>query len=172
MTKVKNTVKFKGNPLTLVGSLPNVGQKAPDFEAITNDLSPFKLSEIIGKVLVICSVQSFDTSVCGTEVRKFNERATSLGDDVSVLVISMDLPFAQKRWCGAAGVKNVQTLSDHKQGNFGSSYGVLIKELRLLARAVFVVDKSGRIRYIQVVNELSNEPDYEAALKALKDAQK
>ena len=172
MTKVKNTVKFKGNPLMLVGSRLSVGEKAPDFEAIANDLSPFKLSEIKGKVLVICSVHSLDTSVCDTETRKFNERATSLGDDVAVLVISMDLPFAQKRWCGATGVKNVQTLSDHKQGNFGSSYGVLIKELRLLARAVFVVDKKGVIRYIQIVDELSHEPDYEAALKAAKEAQK
>jgi thiol peroxidase len=172
MTKVKNTVKFKGNPLTLVGNLPSADTKAPDFEAIANDLSPFKLSELKGKVIVICSVPSFDTPVCDTEVRKFNERATSLGDDVAVLAISMDLPFAQKRWCGAAGVKNVQTLSDHKQGSFGSSYGVLIKESRLLARAVFVVDKKGVIRYIQVVDELSHEPDYEAALKAAKEARK
>jgi thiol peroxidase len=172
MTKVKNIVKFKGAPLTLIGSLPSVGQKTPDFEAIANDLSPFKLSELKGKVLVICSVPSLDTSVCDTEVRKFNERATSLGDDVAVLAISMDLPFAQKRWCGAAGVENVQTLSDHKQGSFGSSYGVLIKELRLLARAVFVVDKMGVIRYIQVVDELTKEPDYEAALKAAKEARK
>ncbi len=109
------------------------------------------------------------TPVCDTEVRKFNEHATSLGDDVSVLVVSMDLPFAQKRWCGAAGVKNVQTLSDYRDANFGAAYGVLIKELRLLARAVFVVDKSGRIRYIQLVDELSKEPDYEAALIALKE---
>jgi len=123
-------------------------------------------------VLVICSVGSLDTSVCDTEVRKFNEQATSLGDDVVVLVISMDLPFAQKRWCGAAGIKNVQTLSDHKQAQFGNAYGVLIKELRLLARAVFVVDKKGVIRYIEVVDELSNEPDYEAALKAAKEARK
>jgi len=118
MTKVKNTVKFKGNPLMLVGSRLSVGEKAPDFEAIANDLSPFKLSEIKGKVLVICSVHSLDTSVCDTEVRKFNERATSLGNDVYVLVISMDLPFAQKRWCGAAGVKNVQTLSRPQAGKF------------------------------------------------------
>jgi len=172
MTETQNTIKLKGNPLTLVGSLPNVGQKAPDFEAIANDLSPFKLSGLKGKVLVICSVQSLDTSVCDTEARKFNERAMSLGKDVAVLVISMDLPFAQKRWCGAAGVDNVQTLSDHKQGNFGSSYGVLIKELRLLARAVFVVDKKGVIRYIQFVDELSHEPDYEEALKAAKEARK
>ena len=172
MTEAKNTIKFKGNPLTLVGSWPNAGEAAPDFEAIANDLSPFKLSELKGKVLVICSVPSLDTQVCDTEVRKFNEQATSLGDDVAVLVISMDLPFAQKRWCGAAGVKNVQTLSDHNKAQFGNAYGVLIKELRLLARTVFVVDKKGVVRYIEIVDELTNEPDYQAALTAAKEARK
>ncbi len=169
MAKTKNTITFKGNPLNLAGSLPKVGDIAPDFEVLGNDLSAVKLSDVKGKTLVICSVPSLDTPVCDTEVRKFNEHAASLGDDVSVLVISMDLPFAQRRWCGAAGVKNVRTLSDHRDAKFGNAYGVLIKELRLLARAVFVVDKAGRIRYIQVVGELSNEPDYEAALKALKE---
>ena len=169
MTEAKNTITISGNPVALVDGGPGVGEPAPDFEAVTNDMSPFKLSEIKGKVLVICSVGSLDTSTCDTEVRKFNEQATSLGDDVAVLVISMDLPFAQKRWCGAAGVKNVQTLSDHKKADFGNAYGVLIKDLRLLARAVFVVDKKGVIRYIEIVDELSNEPDYEAALKAVRE---
>ena len=172
MTDMKNTVTFKGNPLTLVGSLPRVGQKAPDFEVLSNDLSPVKLSDFKGKTLVICSVPSLDTSVCDTEVRRFNEEATSLGDDVAVLAISMDLPFAQKRWCGAAGIKNVQTLSDHRDASFGRAYGVLINELRLLARAVFVVDKKGVIRYIQLVDEMTNEPDYDAALRAAKEARK
>jgi len=172
MTDAKNTINFKGNPLTLVGSRPSIGEPAPDFEVLANDMSTVKLSELQGKVLVICSVPSLDTPVCDTEVRKFNEQATSLGDDVAVLVISMDLPFAQKRWCGAAGVKNVQTLSDHNQAQFGGTYGVLIKELRLLARTVFVVDKEGVIRYIEVVEELTNEPDYQAALKAAKEARK
>jgi thiol peroxidase len=172
MTEAKNTIKFQGNPLTLLGSRPGLDETAPDFEALANDLSPFKLSELRGKVLVICSVPSLDTPVCDTEVRKFNEQATSLGDDVAVLVISMDLPFAQQRWCGAAGVKNIQTLSDHNQAQFGGAYGVLIKELRLLARAVFVVDKEGVIRYIEVVDELTNEPDYEAALKAAREARR
>ena len=172
MTEVKNTIKFQGNPLALAGSLPCVGESAPDFEALTNDMSPFKLSEQQGKVLVICSVPSLDTPVCDTEVRKFNEQATSLGNDVAVLAISMDLPFAQNRWCGAAGIKNVQTLSDHNKAQFGNAYGVLIKDLRLLARAVFVVDKKGVIRYIEVVEELTNEPDYEAALSAVRDAKK
>lgn len=172
MTEAKNTIKIKGNPHALVGNPPGVGEPAPDFEAIANDLSPFMLSELKGKVLVICSVGSLDTSVCDTEVRKFNEQVTSLGDDVAVLVISMDLPFAQSRWCGAAGVKNVQTLSDHNKAEFGNAYGVLIKELRLLARAVFVVDKEGVIRYIEVVEELTNEPDYQAALNAAMEARK
>lgn len=172
MTEAKNTITISGNPMALVGSGPGVGEPAPDFEAVANDMSSFKLSQLQGKVLVICSVGSLDTSVCDTEVRKFNEQATSLGDDVAVLVISMDLPFTQMRWCGAAGVKNVLTLSDHNKADFGNAYGVLIKELRLLARTVFVVDKKGVIRYIEVVDELSNEPDYEAALKAAKEARK
>jgi len=172
MTDAKNTITISGNPAELVGGGPGVGELAPDFEAVTNDMSPFKLSEIKGKVLVICSVGSLDTSTCDTEVRKFNEQATSLGDDVAVLVISMDLPFAQTRWCGASGVKNVQTLSDHNKADFGNAYGVLIKDLRLLARTVFVVDKKGVIRYIEIVDELSDEPDYEAALKAAKEAKR
>jgi thiol peroxidase len=172
MADTKNTITFKGNPLALAGDLPRVGDAAPDFAVLDNDLSAVKLSALSGKTLVICSVPSLDTPVCDTEVRKFNEHATSLGNDIAVLVISMDLPFAQKRWCGAAGIKNVQTLSDHRDASFGNAYGVLIKDLRLLARAVFVVDKDGRIRYIQVVQELSNEPDYEAAFKALRETQK
>ena len=172
MAKTKNKITFKGNPLALAGSTPKVGDAAPDFEVLGNDLSPVKLSGFKGKTLVICSVQSLDTSVCDTEIRKFNEQAISLGDDVTVLAISMDLPFAQRRWCGAVGVKNVQTLSDHNQAQFGSAFGILIKEQRLLARSVFVLDKKGVIRYIEVVDELTNEPDYQAALKAVKEARK
>jgi thiol peroxidase len=168
MEKQKRTVTMKGNPLTLVGNEVKVGQKAPDSEVIANDMSSVKLSSFKGKVCIICSVPSLDTSVCDIETRRFNEEAGKLGGDVVVLTISMDLPFAQKRWCGAAGVKNVQTLSDHRDASFGKAYGVLIKELRLLARAVFVVDKSGTIRYIQIVNEVASEPNYEAALKAAK----
>ena len=172
MSDTKAKVTFQGNPLTLTGDQPAVGQAAPDFEVMGNDLSGVKLSSFKGKVCVICTVPSLDTPVCDTEVRKFKEQAMSLGDDVAVLVISMDLPFAQSRWCGAAGVKNVQTLSDHNKAQFGNAYGVLIKELRLLARTVFVVDKEGVIRYIEVVEELTNEPDYESALKAAKEARK
>ena len=171
MADTQNSVTFQGNPLTLTSNSPKVGDVAPDFEALSNDLSPVKLSSLQGKIRVICSVPSLDTPVCDTEIRTFNECAVSLSDDVVVLAISMDLPFAQQRWCGAADIKNVQTLSDHRDAAFGTAYGVMIKELRLLARAVFVVDKAGVIRYIQIVDELTNEPDYDAALKAVKEAQ-
>ena len=169
MEDTKATVAFEGNPLTLTGEVPKLGEPAPDFEVLGNDLSAVKLSDLRSKVCVICSVPSLDTPVCDTEVRKFNESAMSLGDDVAVLVISMDLPFAQERWCGAAGVDNVQTLSDHRDAEFGTGYGVLIEELRLLARTVFVVDKAGIIRYIEIVDELTNEPDYQAALEAVQE---
>ena len=172
MTERKDIVTFKGNPLTLVGNPVKVGDKTPDAEVLANDLSPVKLSGFRGKVCVICSVPSLDTPVCDIQTRKFNEQAASLGDDVVVLTISMDLPFAQRRWCGSANVVNVQTLSDHRTAEFGNAFGVLIKELRLLARTVFVVDKEGVIRYIQIVDELTNEPDYEAALKAVKEIEK
>ena len=159
-------VTMKGNPLTLVGNEVKVGEKAPDFEVIANDLSPVRFSSFLGKVCVISSVPSLDTSVCDIETRRFNEEAARMGSEVVILTISMDLPFAQKRWCGAAGVTRVQTLSDHRDASFGTSYGVLIKELRLLARVVFVVDQEGILQYMQLVKEIANEPDYEAALSA------
>ena len=168
----KGIITMKGQPLTLLGTGLEVGEPAPDFEALTNDLSPVKLSSFRGKVCIISSVPSLDTSVCDTMTRRFNEEAGSLGGDVVVLTISMDLPFAQSRWCGAAGVKNVQTLSDHRDASFGNAFGVLIKELRRLARAVFVVDKESIVRYVQIVNELTNEPDYEAVLKVVREVQK
>ena len=169
MTERKDVVTFKGKPLTLVGNPVKVGDKAPDAEVLANDLSAVRLSGFRGKVCVICSVPSLDTSVCDIQTRKFNEKAASLGEDVIVLTISMDLPFAQKRWCGSANVENLQTLSDHRVGEFGNAFGVLIKELRLLARTVFVVDADGIIRYIQIVDEMTHEPDYEAALQAVKE---
>ena len=169
MAERKDVIKFKGNPLTLVGNELKVGDKAPDAEVLANDLSEVKLSGFGGKVCVICTVPSLDTPVCDIQTRKFNEQAASLGNDVVVLTISMDLPFAQQRWCGAANVENVQTLSDHRNAEFGTEFGVLIKELRLLARTVFVVDKEGIIRYIEIVDEVTNEPDYEAALSAVKE---
>ena len=161
-------ITMRGNPLTLVGEEVKVGDPAPDFVVLNNNLSPIKFSSYRGKTCIISSVPSLDTPVCDTETRRFNEEAGRLGSDVVILTISMDLPFAQKRWCAAAGVDKVQTLSDHRDASFGSAYGVLIKELRLLARAVFLVDRGGTIRYIQWVKEVSKEPDYEEILGALK----
>ncbi len=162
-------ITFKGSPLTLIGQATKVGQQAPDAELVANDLSTVKLSSFAGKVRVVTSVPSLDTPVCDLETRRFNTEAGRLGDEVVVLAVSMDLPFAQARWCGAAGVKNVQTLSDHREAAFGTAYGVLIKGLRLLARAVFVIDKTGVIRHQELVKEVTNEPDYPAVLKAVRD---
>lgn len=159
---------MKGKPLTLLGKEVKVGGKAPNFTVIANDLSAVDFSSFHGRVCIITSVPSLDTSTCDKMTRRFNEEAVRLGSDVAVLTISMDLPFAQKRWCGAAGISNVQTLSDYRDVSFGTAYGVLIKELRLLARAVFVVDRDGVIKYVQLVSELSNEPDYQAVLDAAK----
>lgn len=161
-------ITMKGNPLTLTGAEVTVGQKAPDFTVAGNDLSPVTLSSFAGKVLVISSVPSLDTGVCDTMTRRFNEEAGALGKDVAVLTISMDLPFAQSRWCGAAGITHVTTLSDYQTADFGTKYGLLIKELRLLARAVLVVDRAGVVRYVQVVPEIATEPDYAAAIQAVK----
>lgn len=162
-------ITMKGNPLTLVGQEPKVEVPAPDFEVLDNDLSPVKLSSFQGKIRVVSSVPSLDTPVCDMETRRFNGEAGNLGDDVVILTISMDLPFAQKRWCGAAGVDKVITLSDHRDAAFGESYGVLIKELRLLARAIFVVDPAGVLHYVQLVKEVTKEPDYDAVLNAVKE---
>jgi thiol peroxidase len=159
-------ITMKGNPLTLVGAEVEVGGAAPDFEVIGNDMSAVRGSSFRGKVLIISAVPSLDTPVCDTETRRFNEEAAHLGNDVAILTISMDLPFAQKRWCGAAGVDRLLTLSDHRDASFGMAYGVLIKELRLLARAVFVVDREGTVRYVQLVPEVTDEPEYEPVLSA------
>jgi thiol peroxidase len=159
-------VTMRGNPLALMGKEVKVGDAAPDFEVLSNDLAPVRFSSFRGKVCIISSVPSLDTPVCDTETRRFNDEAERLSPDVVLLTISMDLPFAQKRWCGAAGVTRVQTLSDHRDASFGMSYGVLIKELRLLARAVFVVDRNGTIQYVQLVKEITQEPDYDAVLAA------
>ncbi len=162
-------VTMKGNPITLIGTEIQVGDRAPNFVTIDNDLNPVSFDSFRGKVCIISSVPSLDTPVCDMETRRFNDEAGRVGDDVEILTISMDLPFAQKRWCGAAGVDRVQTLSDHRDAAFGQAYGVLIKGLRLLARAVFVVDKEGTIRYIELVKEIASEPDYDAVLKAVKE---
>lgn len=168
MAERPGAVTMKGTPLTLVGPAISVGEAAPDFETLNNDLQPVRLSQFKGKTVILSSVPSLDTPVCDMETRRFNQEAEKLGDDVVVLTISMDLPFAQKRWCGAAGVTRVLTLSDHRNASFGQTYGVLIKELRLLARAVFVVGKDGTIKHAQLVKELTEEPDYAAVLNAVK----
>jgi thioredoxin-dependent peroxiredoxin len=161
------TVTMAGNPLTLAGNALKVGDKAPDFTVVDNSLAKTGFSSYKGRVVVILAVPSLDTPVCDVETRRFNVEAGKLGNDVAVLTISMDLPFAQKRWCGAAGVSHVTTLSDYMDANFGLAYGVLIENLRLLARAVFVIDKDNTIRHIEIVSEIRSEPDYEACLKAI-----
>ena len=168
MSAQQEQITIFGNPLTLVGNMPDVGQKAPEAIVLDNELKPVALSSFAGKVLIIAAVPSLDTPVCDMEARRFNAEAAKLGADIRVLTISMDLPFAQKRWCAAAGINQVVTLSDHRDALFGQNWGLLIKELRLLARAVFVVGREGQIAYRQIVSEVTNEPDYEAALKAAK----
>lgn len=161
-------VTLHGNPFTLLGNELNVGDPLPDVAVLDNDLNPVKLSSYKGKICVISAVPSLDTPTCDMETRRFNETAGQLGDDVVILTISMDLPFAQKRWCGAAGVEKVVTLSDHREAAFGKAFGVLIKELRLLARSIFIVDRNGTIQYVQHVKELSEEPDYNAVIDAVR----
>jgi len=168
MPERNDVVTMKGDPLTLVGREVKEGDTAPDFEVVDENLQPVKLSSYRGKTVVIVSVPSIDTPVCDTETRRFNQEAQKLGGQVVVLGISMDLPFAQKRWCGAAGVENVTMLSDYHKASFGENFGVLIKELRLLARTVFIVDGEGKVRYVQYVRETTSEPDYEDVLGALK----
>ena len=169
-TTMERTVTMKGKPLALAGNAVHVGQAAPEFVAVANDLSEARLSAFRGKVVVLAAVPSLDTSVCSMETHKFNERAAALGGDVVILTISMDLPFAQKRWCGAEGIRAVQTLSDHRDASFGTNYGVLIPSLRLLARGVFVVDRQGKIVYAELVKEIAQEPDYDAILAAAREA--
>jgi thioredoxin-dependent peroxiredoxin len=162
-------VTFKGKKVTLLGNQVQVGDKAPNFTVLANDLSEVTLDDTKGSVRLISVVPSLDTGVCDAQTRRFNEEASKL-DNVKVLTISVDLPFAQKRWCGAAGVENVQTLSDHRDLSFGKAYGVAIKELRLLARAIFVVDSSDTVTYVEYVDEVTNHPNYEAAIEAAKAA--
>ncbi|MGJ7920422.1 thiol peroxidase [Neobacillus sp. LXY-4] len=163
------SVTFKGNPVTLLGQEVKVGDKAPNFSVLANDLSEVTLENSKGSVRLVSVVPSLDTGVCDAQTRRFNEEATKLGN-VKVLTVSVDLPFAQKRWCGAAGIENVQTLSDHRDLSFGEAYGVAIQELRLLARAVFVIDSNDVVTYAEYVSEATNHPNYEAAIEAAKQA--
>jgi thiol peroxidase len=168
MNERSGIITFKGNPFTLIGPELKVGDKAPDFAVVDNGLAPVSLASSAGKVRIISAVPSLDTPVCDAETRRFNQEAAGLPGDVVVLTISLDLPFAQKRWCGAAGVEKVTTLSDYRDRSFGQNYGVLIKELLLLTRAIFVVDAQDVIRYIQIVPEVTSEPDYAAVIAAAK----
>ena len=168
MSEKTGVITFKGNPMTLLGPGLSVGDAAPDFTVVDNGLAAVSLASYAGKIKIISAVPSLDTPVCDTETRRFNQEAASLPGDAVVLTISLDLPFAQKRWCGAAGIDKVITLSDYRDRAFGMAYGVLIKELLLLTRAVFVVDAANIIRYIEIVPEVTGEPDYAAAIAAVK----
>lgn len=162
-------VTMRGNPLTLVGPEVKPGDRAPDFEVIDSNLAPVKWQNFAGKVCILSSVPSLDTPVCDASTRRFNEEAAKL-PGVEILTLSMDLPFAAKRYCAAQGIDRVKTLSDHRDASFGQAYGTLLKELRLLTRAVFVVDRDGVVRHAEYVKEITNHPDYEAALAAARQA--
>jgi thiol peroxidase len=161
---------MKGGPLTLLGPELTVGEKAPGFTVVNTDLEDVSLCDYAGKVVIVAAVPSVDTSVCATETRKFNEKAAALDEDVVILTVSMDLPFALGRFCSAEGIEQVVPLSDHRDADFGESYGVLIKDLRLLARSVFVVDREGMLQHVEIVPEVTDEPDYDAALQAASEA--
>lgn len=165
----KGVVTFMGNPLTLVGEEVKAGSKAPAFSVLEKDLSEVKLSDFSGKVKVISVTPSLDTPVCDLQAKTFEEKAEKLPDDVVVINISMDLPFAIARFSEGAKIGRIRTFSDHRDASFGNAYGVLIKELRLLARSVFVIDKSDVVRYVEIVSEVTNQPDY---MKALDEAKK
>ena len=164
----KGIVTVKGNPVTLIGSEVKVGDKATDFTVVDGDLKDIRLKDFAGKMKMISVSASLDTPVCDTQARRFNQEAAKLPEDVVILNITMDLPFAISRFCTTAGIDKVHAYSDHREASFGNAYGVLIKELRLLARSIFIIDKNDVIRYIEIVPELTNHPDYDKALGALK----
>ncbi|MFE0559180.1 thiol peroxidase [Paenibacillus sp. NPDC058910] len=159
---------FKGNPITLIGPQLKAGDAAPDFTVSKNLLEDASLKDYAGKIKLISVVPSLDTGVCDAQTRRFNEEAAGLGDDVVILTVSADLPFAQARWCGAAGVDRVITLSDYKSRSFGEAYGVLIKEFQLDMRSIFVVDTNDTITYVEYLGEMTEHPNYEAAIDAVK----
>ena len=169
----KGLVQFAGKDVTIIGADLMVGEKAPEFVAYNNEWEKVNvLGPSKGKVRIIGALLSLSTSVCDRETRKFNLEAEALGEDVVVFMLSMDLPFTQKDWCGAAGMERVITLSDQVEADFGTKYGVLIKELRFLRRAIFVVDKDDKIVYASYMKELGDEPDYVEVLKAARAALK
>ncbi len=169
MEKRSNAVTFAGNPVTVVGAELTVGQKAPDFSLTANDLSNKTLADYEGKVKVISVIPSIDTGVCDAQTRWFNQNITALGEDVVVLTVSVDLPFAQKRWCAASGIENVVTLSDYKTVEFGASYGFLIEELRLLSRGIVILDKENVVRYVEYVPEITTAVNFDATVTATKE---
>lgn len=164
----KGVVTIKGNPLTLIGNELKIGDNAPDFTVLDSKLTGAGLKDFAGKVKVISVTPSLDTPVCDMQARRFNQEAGKMPLDIVVMNISMDLPFAISRFCAAAGIDKVQTFSDHRDASFGTAYGVLIKELRLLARSIFIVDRNNAIKYIEVVPEMTNHPDYDKALENVK----
>ncbi len=159
---------FKGNPLTLAGNTVKVGDKAPDFTLNKDLVTEVSLKDYAGKIKLISVVPSLDTGVCDAQTRRFNEEAVKLGDQVVILTVSVDLPFAQARWCGAAGIENVVTLSDYKKHSFGKAYGVLIEEFHLLMRSIFVVDANDTVQYVEYLGEMTDHPNYEAAVEAVR----
>lgn len=168
MAERTGIVTMKGNPMTLVGPELRVGDPAPDFAVVNGSLEPVTLDSFRGKTKLMSVVPSLDTPICELQTKRFHEEAGKLPADVAVLTLSMDLPFAQTRFCTTHGIAGIHVLSDYQTGSFGSQYGVLIKEVRLLARAIFVVDPEDRIRYLQVVPEVTEHPDYDAALAAVR----
>lgn len=162
-------VMWGGKPADLEGPEIKVGDALPDFTLVANDMTPFARKDLAGQVAILSAVPSLDTQVCDMETRRFNEEAAKL-PGVQIVTVSMDLPFAQKRWCGAAGIERVKTVSDHRQASFGRALGVLQPDRRLLARAVFVVDKHGTVRHVEYVKSVGDQPNYEAAISAAKSA--
>lgn len=169
MNRNKEKVTFGGNPVTLLGKEIQTGDKAPDFTVLNNELKPVSLSDFDGKVKILSIFPSIDTGVCSKQNRKFNEEAAKLGDDIVILAISNDLPFALNRFCDAEGIDQVVTLSDHKDVDFGTKYGFLMEENRLLARGVVVVDKDNTVKHVEYVPEIGQEPDYDPAIKVARE---
>lgn len=169
---MSRAIKFKGNPLTVVGRSIKAENPAPDFKVSSQDLKEVTLADFRSKIKILTSFPSLDTPVCDLQVKEFNKRAAGLSSDVAIIGISKDLPFAQKRFCESFGIKNISVVSDYKTSSFGINYGLLVKELNLLARSIIIVDKQDVIRYIQVTEELTSPPDYDAALKELDEVVK
>lgn len=164
----KGIVTINSEPITLIGEEIKVGQKAPEFTVLDSNLKEISLDKYKGKIKLICSVPSLDTPICDLQIKRFNDEAAEISKDVIIIFISMDLPFAQKRFCQAYDIKRVKTFSDYREGDYGAKYGVLIKELRLLSRAIVIIGKDDEVKYVEYVKEVASHPDYEKALKTLK----